>query len=214
MGQPSYCSAANAGLWGERGYGDGSTPYAWLSCIALLPWLLQSSPLHPLDASVCSQHQPSPWDCSTVPKLQLLAAAPSRVPAFLSGVCMVVAKTVWFSFHLGCQRSAVSFSALNVSPLTQTVAPMWGSDPLFHFPHQMRAVSVLLTLLFSPWFLPPPEFCVGLCILSLWSGTPVHYQLVFCMHFCAWRCIPDVSVERDVLHIHLLLCHLVLKFIF
>ena len=28
MGQPFYCSAADAGMWGERGYGDGSTPYA------------------------------------------------------------------------------------------------------------------------------------------------------------------------------------------
>ena len=27
-GQPPYCSAANAGVWGERSYGDGSTPYA------------------------------------------------------------------------------------------------------------------------------------------------------------------------------------------
>ena len=28
MGQPLYCSAADAGVWGERGYGDGSTPFA------------------------------------------------------------------------------------------------------------------------------------------------------------------------------------------
>ena len=28
MGQPLYCSAADAGVWGERGYGDVSTPYA------------------------------------------------------------------------------------------------------------------------------------------------------------------------------------------
>ena len=28
MGQPLYCSAANAGVWGERGYGDGPTLYA------------------------------------------------------------------------------------------------------------------------------------------------------------------------------------------
>ena len=27
MGQPLYCSAADAGMWGERGYDDGSTPY-------------------------------------------------------------------------------------------------------------------------------------------------------------------------------------------
>ena len=46
-------------------------------------------------------------------------------------VHMAAARTVWFSFHLGCHRSAVSLSALNVSPLTQTVALMWGSDPCF-----------------------------------------------------------------------------------
>ena len=28
MGQPLYCSAADAGVWGERGYGDGSNLYA------------------------------------------------------------------------------------------------------------------------------------------------------------------------------------------
>ena len=39
MGQPLYCSAADAGVSGERGYDDGSTPYARLSNIALLPWL-------------------------------------------------------------------------------------------------------------------------------------------------------------------------------
>ena len=27
MGQPLYCSAAVAGMWEERGYGDGPTPY-------------------------------------------------------------------------------------------------------------------------------------------------------------------------------------------
>ena len=42
-----------------------------------------------------------------------------------------------------------------------------------------------------------------------WSGTPAHSRLVFCKPFCVWGCIPDVSVERDVLHVHLLLRHLV-----
>ena len=28
IGQPLYCSAADAGVWGEAGYGDGSTPFA------------------------------------------------------------------------------------------------------------------------------------------------------------------------------------------
>ena len=63
---------------------------------------------------------------------------------------MAEARTVWFSFHLGCHRSAVYLSALNVSPLTQTIAPMWRSDPYFSFPHPLRTRPVLLTLLFFP----------------------------------------------------------------
>ena len=39
MGQPLHCLAADAAKWGERGYGDGSNPYARLGSIALLPWL-------------------------------------------------------------------------------------------------------------------------------------------------------------------------------
>ena len=96
----------------------------------------QSLPSHPLDPSLCSQQQPLTWDCSTITK-QLPASGPSRGPASLSRVCMAVARTVWFWFHLGCHRSAVSLLALNISPLTQTIAPVW-------------AGPVLLTLLFFP----------------------------------------------------------------
>ena len=49
----------------------------------------------------------------------------------LPGVCIAAARTIWFSFHLGCHRSAVSLSALNVSPLTQTITLIWGSDACF-----------------------------------------------------------------------------------
>ena len=38
-GKPLYYSAAGAGMWGERGYSEGSTPYAWLRSIILPPWL-------------------------------------------------------------------------------------------------------------------------------------------------------------------------------
>ena len=160
MGQPLYCSAADAGVCGERGYDDSSIPYPWLSNIALLPWLpgfppqvfpatvsslispqSVSSPSYPLNPSLHSQQQPLPWDCSTIPKLQLPATAPSRGPASLSGVCMAAARTVWFSFHLGCHRSAVSLSALNVSPLTQTIALMWGSDPCCSSPNHRGQVQ-------------------------------------------------------------------------
>ena len=101
MGQPLYCSAANAGMWGERGYGDGlpcdsAVSPCFCGCRAFLhrhfpPQSLLSPPLHP---PFLSQQQPSPWDCSTIPKLQIPAAAPSRRLASLSGECMATARTV------------------------------------------------------------------------------------------------------------------------
>ena len=56
-------------------------------------------------------------------------------------------------------------------------------------------------LSYTPVFLPSSfvlPFCMVLYILSHWSGTPVHPQLVFWMHFCVegvflmypWKCIP------------------------
>ena len=149
MGQSFYCSAADAGAWEERGYGDGSGPYAWLSSIALLPWLPGFPPLA-FPTMIFSLISPQSFStqsiaavalCSTIPKLQLPSAAPSRRPVFLSGVCLAAASTVWFSFHLGCHRSAVSLSALNVSPLTQTIAPMWGLDPCFSSPTRRGQVQ-------------------------------------------------------------------------
>ena len=104
---------------------------AWLSSAGISH---HSLPLIPFDPSHRRQQQPSHWDCSTIPKLQLPATAPYRRPAFLSRVCMAAARTVSFSFHLGCHRSAVSLSVLNVSPLTQTIALIWGSDPCFSSP--------------------------------------------------------------------------------
>ena len=127
--------------------------------------------------SLCSQEQPLPWDCSTIPKLQLPATVPSRL-------CLAVARTVCFSFHLGCHRSAVSLSSLNVSPLTQTIALMWGSDPSFSSPTRQGQIQSYKHSHFPPLFLCPTKFYMGLYSLCCWSGTPVYSQLVFCMHFC------------------------------
>ena len=61
MGQPLYCSAADAGVWGERGYSDGSTPFQWLSSITLLPWLPGLPPqVYPTTVSSLT----SPWSIS------------------------------------------------------------------------------------------------------------------------------------------------------
>ena len=103
MGQLLYCSAADVGLWGERGYGDGSTPTrdsavspCFHGCLAFLHrhFPPQSTPSHHLNLSLCSPKKPSPWDCCTVLEFQLPAAVPSRRPASLSGVCMAAARTV------------------------------------------------------------------------------------------------------------------------
>ena len=89
----------------------------------------ESPPPHPLKLSLHSQQQPLPSDCSSIPKLQLPATVPSRGPASLSQVFMAAARTLWFSFHLGCHRSTVPLSALNVSPLTQTIAQCGDQTP-------------------------------------------------------------------------------------
>ena len=181
---------------------------AWLSSTGishqdLLPHI-------PSTLSLCSQQQPLPWDCSTIPKLQLPATAPSRGSTSLSGVCMGAARTVWFSVHLGCRRSVVSLSALNVSPLTQIIAPVWGSDPCFCSPLTKGRSSPTNTPVFPPSSFILPSFAWFYIFFSTGQVFPVCCQLVVCMHFWVWRCIPDVSLERDVLHIYLLLCCLVL----
>ena len=80
----------------------------------------------------------------------------------------------------------------------------------FFEPLVAGAGPVLLTLLFPP--LVPSSYQVlhGSIYSFPLPGNPVRSQLVFCMHFCVLRCVPDASMERDVLHVHLLLHHLVL----
>ena len=88
------------------------------------------------------------------PELHALASAPSRGPASLSMVCMAVVRTVWFSFHLGCHRSAVSLSALNVSPVTQTV-PDVAIGTLLQFPPSKGRSSPT-----NPPVFPPNSFAL------------------------------------------------------
>ena len=164
------------------------------------------------------------WDCPTIPKLQLPATAPSRRPTSLPNICMATTRTVWLSFHLGCHRSAVSLLALDVSPLTQTTDPLWGLDPCFSSPHPLRAGPVLLRLLFFP-LVPLSYQVLHGCMYSFLHTfySFLHISILvrsscplsagFCIHFFVWRCILDVSMERNVFHIHLCPptpCHLVL----
>ena len=92
---------------------------------------LQSPPSHLLNPSHHSQQQPLPWDYSTIHKLQLPATVPSTsIPVQgtygCSKDCLIL-----IPFRL---PQISCFTLLNVSPLTQTVALMWGWDPCFSSP--------------------------------------------------------------------------------
>ena len=127
-----------------------------VSLASMAAWLSSTGISHhnllPHIPSICLSavnSNPHPG-CSTIPKLQLPAAVPSRGRASLSMLMYGRGKDCLISFHLGCHRSPASLSALNVSPLTQTSTLMWRSDPCFSSPLPLRAGPVLLTLLFFP----------------------------------------------------------------
>ena len=81
--------------------------------------------------------------------------------------------------------------------------------PLLQFPHPLRAGPILLTLLFFP--LVPSSYRVLRGSIRSFplvrSSCPLSAG-VLDARLCL-RCIPDVSIETDVLHVHLLLRHLV-----
>ena len=101
-----------------------------------------------------------------------------------------------------------SLTTSNASLLSQTVVLILGIWSLLEFPHLSGADPVLLTFLFFVLL------CLSYWVLhgSIYSFQVVMYSWLLsadvCKIFCIWSCIPDVSMETDVLHVHLLLCHL------
>ena len=203
-------------MWGKRGYSDGSTPYTWLCSIVLLPWL----PGFPPPAFPTMIFLTSPQSISlqsTVAfTLWLLhnpwTAAPSHCTfqGTLIPVGVMYGGDKDFLILIPFRLSQISCftPSLKCFSFDSDSCPDVGGWTPGSVPHLQRAGPVLLTLLFFPRFLHPTEFCIILYILFHWSVPLLRSQLVFCMYFCMWRCIPDVPVERDVLHTHLLLRHL------
>ena len=94
-----------------------------------------------------------PWDCSTIPKLQLPATAPSRGPGSLSGVCLGY---VCLGYSKNC-LILIPFRLPQISCFTLSLkcfssdsdnCPDEGIGPLLQFPHPLKAGPVLLILLF------------------------------------------------------------------
>ena len=111
-------------------------------------FLPQSPDSHPLDPSLYSQQQPWPWDCATIPKIQLQVAAPSRRPVSpvqgmygCSKDCLIL-----IPFRLP-QISCFTFSLKCFFPDSDN-CPNVGVRPLLQFPSLLTAGPVLLMLLF------------------------------------------------------------------
>ena len=159
MGQPLYCSAAHAGVWAERGYGDCSTPYMWLSSIPLLPWL-PGFPPPAFPTTIPSLTSPlsiSPQSPTTI-ALGLLHNPYTPVPSRCTFQGTSI--PVWGMYGSGKDcLILIPFTLPQISCFTLSlkcfssdsdIAPMVGIRPLLQFLHQVRASPVLLTLLFFP----------------------------------------------------------------
>ena len=158
MDQPLYCSAADAGLWGERGYGDGSTLLQWLSSIALLPWL-PGLPPQPYPTTISSLTFPrSAFLQSTaalalgllhnpyVPSSQLLRLLGDLHPSL--GCVWLWQGLILIAFRLP-QISCFTLSLKCFSSDPDSCSHV-GIGHLLQFSHPPGAGPVLLTLLFSP----------------------------------------------------------------
>ena len=220
----SIVVTADASICGERGYGNYSIPYMWLSDIALLPWMPGFPPhmypstvfsLAPPSPSLHIQQQPSHWSCSKIPKLQLPATVSFRGHVSLSGVCTVAAKTVWFSFHLGFHTSDVSLSALTAYSTIQTITPMWDGTP-FSVPSPNEGRSSPTNTPASPTPPPPAPVLSFYWVFhgSICSFPPARYSCLLsadvlitllCLKVYAW------CTWGNVLHIHLLPHYLALS---
>ena len=115
-----------------------------------------------------SQQQPSPWDCSTNPKLQLPTAVPSRGPVSLSRVCMDSKDSIKDCLILNPFRlpqiSCFTIILKCFSSDSDSRPDVW-IGPVLQFPHPLRAGPVLVTLLFFP-LVPSPYWVLSGSIYS------------------------------------------------
>ena len=80
--------------------------------------------------------------------------------------------------------------------------PTLGIGPLLQFPPPAEGrSSPTNTPVFPPSSFVLPSFAWFYVFFS--TGQVLLSTLSFCIHFCVWRCILDVSMERDIFHIHL-----------
>ena len=182
---------------------------------SLAAWL-SSTGISPVNSSLTSPQSISLQSTAALALGLLSPQTPAPSHCALQGTCIP-------AWHVdGCSTDCLGLSPFRlpqISCLTLSLkcfssdsddCPDVGIRPLLQFPHLLRAGPVLLTSLFFP--LVPSSYQVlhgstypfPLVRYSCLLSTGVLHALL-CL-----RCVPDVSMERDVLHVHQLLCHLVL----
>ena len=189
----------------ERGYGDGSTHYVWLSSIALLPWLLGFPP-QAFPSTISSLT--SPWSLSpqstAALTLGLLHNPQTPAPSHctLQGTCIPVQGMngygkdclILIPFRLP-QISSFSLKCFS----SNSVTPMWGSDPCFSSPTRQGRSSPTNTPVFPPSSFIPPSFTwfymlfsTGqvLCLLSADVLQALLCLKVYSWYICEERCTP------------------------
>ena len=202
--------------FGDREYGDGSTPLHMTQQYHLASLATR------LSSTGISHHSLLPntpsTGLSTVKSSPCPGIAPQSLNSSSQLLCLPGDQC---SCMYGCSKDyliLIPFRLPQISCFTLSLkyfssdsgkCPDVGIGPLLQFPDQPRAGPVLLTLLFFPLVLLSYRVLWSSIYYFPWSGPPVRSQLLFCMNCRVWSCVPDVSVERDGLHIRLLLCHLV-----
>ena len=154
MGQPLYCSAANAGVWG-----NGSTPYTWLSSITLLPWLPSFPPqAFPTTISFLMSPQSISPESTSALTLELLHNPYAPAPS----CCAFWGTSIPVQGTQGCGKNClilIPFRLPQISCFTLTLkcfssypynCPDVGIGTLLQFSNTLRADPVLLKLVFSP----------------------------------------------------------------
>ena len=188
---------------GERGYGDGSTPYSWLSNIALLPWLPGFPPqaFPTTNSSLTSTWSIYPQSTAAL-TLGLLYNPQTPAPSHCAFQETCV--PVWGMY--GCGKDClvlIPFKLPQISCFTLSLkrfssesdnCPDVGTGLLLWFPHPPKAGPIqsnppifptssfiLLSVAWSYIF-----FSTGQVLLSTLSWCSAWF---LCLKMCSW-CIP------------------------
>ena len=196
----------------------GSIPSLWLSSSTMPPHgflaflqrhsLPHSPPRHLLRPSPSGQQQCLSWNCCPISILHL------QSPCILVDVHLHPGYvgpwhrlSVSFSLHSDGYRSPSLSNSLKCFPSVPTSCPDVGISTLVQLPNPPGTdwSCSLSSSVSLPSFILP-SFAWICVFLSDGQGLRLALSWLLCKIFCMWRCIPDASMERDVLHFHLLLC--------